>query len=267
MKKIDITEYIIETDKFSKDFSGFKFVMLSDLHSNEYKINLHQINRMIKEEKPDAVLIAGDMFNGKVRDDVTEVMNFLTALAKRYQIFYALGNHEYRMKIYPDTYGGRFDSIYGYLADAGVCFLEDETVYIEKESEMLALSGVEIDSVFYKFRPPVMGKGIMDSHLGDADKSKFNLLLAHNPDYFKNYARWGADLTLSGHVHGGIVRIPGIGGIISTTKKILPQYDEGLYETKSGKKMIIGRGLGAHTVKLRINNRPELVIVKILAKK
>ena len=97
MKKFDITEYVIRTDKLCEEFSGYKFVLLSDLHSNSYKINLHEVNKVIHGEKPDAVLIAGDMFNGSIKDDVTDVMNFLIALAKRYQIFYALGNHEYKM--------------------------------------------------------------------------------------------------------------------------------------------------------------------------
>lgn len=267
MKKIDISEYIIESDKFKKNFRGFKFIMLSDLHSNVYKVNLHDVNEIIKNERPDAILVAGDMFNGKTTDDVSDVANFLNALAKRFQIFYSLGNHEYRMKIDPETYGNRYDMIYNYLADAGICMLDDETVFLEKQDEKIALSGVSIDSVFYKFRSPVMGRGLMDKHLGNCDKSLFNLLLAHNPVYFKNYAAWGADLTLSGHIHGGIVRVPGIGGIISTTKELLPHYDEGLYESKGGKRMIIGRGLGTHTVNLRINNRPEVVIVKILAKR
>lgn len=267
MKKIDISEYIIESDKFKKEFEGLKLVLLSDLHSNEYGINLHEVNRIIKNEKPDAIMITGDMFNGKVDDDVADVINFIIALSKRYQIFYALGNHEYRMKMNPDIYGNRYEQIYSFLYEAGVCILEDETVFLEKNQEIIALSGIEIDSIFYTFKPPVMGKGLVDKHLGDADKSKFNILLAHNPEYFKNYAMWGADLTLSGHIHGGIVRIPGVGGIISTTKKIVPRFDGGLYKTKTGKHLIISRGLGTHTVKLRINNNPEVVIVKILAKK
>lgn len=89
----------------------------------------------------------------------------------------------------------------------GICFLEDETVYLDKGTERIALSGVSIDEVFYNFNHPVMGSGLMEKHLGVADRKMFNLLLAHNPEYFINYAKWGADLTLSGHVHGGIVRI------------------------------------------------------------
>lgn len=270
MKKIDVTEYVIRTDKFTPGFGGYKFIMLTDLHSNTYGINLHKVNEIIKREKPDAILVTGDMFNGRVRGDAgefTDVANFLLALVKRIPVFYALGNHEYRMKINPDRYGTGFMEVAGYLAEAGVCFLEDETVFLEKGEEIINLSGVEIDSVFYKNRPPVMGRGLMDMHLGDADRKRFNLLLAHNPEYFKNYASWGADLTLSGHIHGGIVRVPGLGGVVSTTKKLLPRFDAGLYSSKSGKKMIIGRGLGAHTVKVRINNSPEVVIVRIVPDK
>lgn len=267
MKKLDVTEYIIETDKFKKNFTGFKFVMLSDLHSNVYNINLHDVNDIIKAEHPDAVLIAGDMFNSKKNDDVNDVANYLVALAKRYPVFYAFGNHEYRMKMNPQMYGYGFYELCRLLSNSGVCFLQDETVFLEKHGEKIALTGVEIDSVFYKMKHPVMGAGLMEKHLGIADKSLFNILIAHNPEYFRNYAVWGADLTLSGHIHGGIVRIPGLGGLISTTRKILPEYDEGLYESKSGRHMIIGRGLGTHTVNLRINNRPEVVIVKVLAKK
>ncbi len=261
MKKTDFTEYIITTDRFPEKFSGFRFIMLSDLHNNVYGTDLHEVNKRITKYSPDAVLIAGDMFNRNPGDNTARTIRFISALAKHYPVFYALGNHEYGLDL-----AGGFDRIYGRLQRAGVCFLRDETVYLEKEKVTAALSGAEIDTVFYKMRHPVMGSGLMEKHLGPAAKEMYNILLAHNPEYFHNYAEWGADLVLSGHVHGGIVRLPYVGGIISTTKRILPYYDYGLYRTAHNRKMIIGRGLGTHTVNVRINNRPEIVAVKILAK-
>jgi predicted MPP superfamily phosphohydrolase len=266
MRKTDFTEYIIADERFGKDFEGFKFIMLSDLHSNEYGVDLHEVNRTIKEYTPDAILIAGDMFNRRPEENITQVLNYLISLAKHYQVFYALGNHEYSLKMADGKMREKYEYIYVTLAEAGVCFLQDETVYLEKNGNKIALSGVEIDSVFYKFRHPVMGKGLIESHLGVADKGVYNILIAHNPEYFANYAKWGADLVLSGHIHGGIIRLPYVGGIVSTTRKLLPHFDSGLYKSLRGRKMIISRGMGTHTINVRINNRPEIVGVKILAK-
>ncbi|MCM1308204.1 MAG: metallophosphoesterase [Butyrivibrio sp.] len=266
MKKTELTEYTVETEKFSEGFSGFKFALLSDLHSNCYKTDLHGLNRAIRAEMPDAVLIAGDMFNAHIKDKPQEVIAYLSALAGHYPVFFALGNHEYRMKIYTDIFGERYYDIRERLTKAGVVFLEDETVTLEKENERLMLSGLEIDMCFYKKTGgPKMGGGLADKHLGVPDTRFYNLLLAHNPDYFHRYAKWGADLTLAGHLHGGIVRIPRVGGVVSTTGFILPKYDSGMYYYKNSL-MLVSRGLGAHTLPIRINNRPELVMLKILAK-
>lgn len=266
MRKTDFTEYIITDKRFKENFEGFKLIMLSDLHSNEYGVDLHEVNRVIRNYAPDAVLVAGDMFNRKPKENINQVMNYLVSLAKHYPVFYALGNHEYSLKMGEGEYREKFEYIYITLAEAGVCFLQDETVYLEKKGYKIALSGLEIDSVFYKFRHPVMGKGLIDKHLGPADRDVYNVLLAHNPEYFANYAKWGADLVLSGHIHGGIIRLPYVGGVVSTTRKLLPHFDSGMYKSLKGKKMIIGRGLGTHTVNVRINNRPEIVGIKILAK-
>ena len=266
MRKTDVTEYVITSDKFNEEFEGYKFALLTDLHANGYGIDLHYINKIIKEQKPDAILIAGDMFNKCDDRNITDTSNFLCALANHYPVFYSLGNHEYKMLLDPERYGMYFPALYRYLMNNGICFLEDETVYLDKGTERIALSGVSIDEVFYNFNHPVMGSGLMEKHLGVADRKMFNLLLAHNPEYFINYAKWGADLTLSGHVHGGIARI-GKAGVLSTNGTPFPKYDGNIYMSKSGKKMIVSRGMGTHTVKVRINNRPELVIVKILAKK
>lgn len=265
MKNFEISEYTITTDKLKKGFAGFNFIVMSDLHSNAYKVDLDKVFDAICASSPDAVLMCGDMFTGKVKDDISCVMDFIQRIAKVYPVFFALGNHEYRMAMNPEVYGDKIWQIIEPLDEAGVAILSDETIVLEKDDERLALSGLEIDSVFYKRRPPVMGEGLVKMHLGDADSNMFQLLMAHNPKYFPQYANWGADLVLSGHVHGGTVRLFGKKGVIGTDFRLFPKYCAGLY-VEANSRMIVSRGLGTHTIKVRIGNKPELIMVKILAK-
>ena len=97
---------------------------------------------------------------------------------------------------------------------------------------------------------------------GIPDPEVFHILLAHNPVYFDTYAAWGADLTLSGHLHGGIIRIPGIGGLITPQAQLFPKYDRGLISV-NGKYMVVSAGLGEHTVPIRIFNPPQLILITV----
>ena len=102
-------------------------------------------------------------------------------------------------------------------------------------------------------------------YLGMPKEGAYNILVAHNPDYFGAYEKWGANLVLSGHNHGGLVRIPFIGGVISPRLHIFPKYTYGLYES-SGTKMLLSNGLGSHSLKIRVNNIPEIVFIQIKGK-
>ena len=90
----------------------------------------------------------------------------------------------------------------------------------------------------------------------------YTILLAHNPDYFPVYAEWGADLVLSGHVHGGMVILPVLGGVVSPMVRLFPKYYRGMYECRN-KKMILTGGLGGHTLKFRVNNKPEICVIHL----
>ena len=262
MKKFEINEYIVKTDKFQKGFSGYNFVVISDLHSNAYKVDLEKVTEAIEGLQPDAVLLCGDMFTGKVNDDITQVMDFIKKLAESFPVFFALGNHEYRMAMNPEVYGDRIWQIIEPLEEAGVAILSDETVVLEKDNESICLSGIEIDSVFYRRRPPVMGSGLVKMHLGDADRTKFQLLMAHHPRYFENYGKWGADLVVSGHVHGGLMRLPYLGGVVSPKLTLFPKYDGGRFR-EGNSEMILSRGLGTHTLPIRIFNPGELIMIRL----
>lgn len=265
MKKFDVTEYVVRTDKISKSSEGLKFIMISDLHSNEYGIDLHKVNKIIRKTKPDAILLAGDIISRKLNTNVPQMVNFLCTLSRHYPIYYALGNHEYKLKRFKDEYGDFYDDYKEILEESGIIFLEDESAIFDKDDYSVVISGVQIDLAYYRHDAPIMGSGLMDKHMGCPDESKYQILLAHNPDYFRQYEQWGADLVLSGHVHGGTVRLPGIGGVIGTNMKFFPKYAQGIHRIRKSK-MIVSRGLGTHTIKIRINNRPELVIINIYGK-
>ena len=99
--------------------------------------------------------------------------------------------------------------------------------------------------------------------LGEHKEGVYQILLAHNPEYFEEYAAWGADLVLSGHVHGGIMRLPLLGGVISPKLVLFPKYDGGRFYEKDST-MILSRGLGMHTLPIRIFNPAELVVIHLL---
>lgn len=260
------TEYTIESDKLPSGFAGLKIVMLSDLHGNSYKLNLDEVIDTINSIKPDCILCAGDMITGKPDTNYFNIVEFFEKLCKGNTVFYANGNHEYRMKLFTDTYGDMYYMYRDKLTKAGVNVLENETVILEKENVFFSLTGLEIDRIFYsKSHKVTMGSGYLYKELGDKIPVDYSIMLAHNPNYFERYAQWGADLVMSGHIHGGIVRLPRLGGLISTDFRLFPKYDNGLYNGY-GSNMILGRGLGTHTVNIRINNVPELITVKILAK-
>ncbi len=115
---------------------------------------------------------------------------------------------------------------------------------------------------FNKLKQPEMTTDYIQKLVGIPENKWYNILIAHNPVYFNFYTEWGADLILSGHLHGGIIRLPGLGGIISPQYKFMPKYDAGMFR-ENDKIMLVSRGLGLHTIKLRINNRPELMVVTL----
>lgn len=126
----------------------------------------------------------------------------------------------------------------------------------------IVIYGSEIDKTYYKrFQVQPMDRNYLKKLLGTPDSHVYNVLIAHNPDYFPQYAGWGADLTVSGHVHGGIVRIPFWGrGVASPGVRLFPKFDGGLFY-EADKTMLLSRGLGIHTIPFRLFNPGELWVV------
>ena len=233
--------------------------LLADLHNKLYGKENELLLKAIEELKPDVILIAGDILTAQPGKSLKPAISFMEKLAAKYPIFYGNGNHEHRLKLYPETYGEMGKDYGEALAKMGVEPLVNSSRYLEESN--ICVYGAEIDREYYKrFTVPAMENGYMESLLGSPDSGQYNVLLAHNPDYFPEYAAWGADLTLSGHVHGGIVRIPGWKGVASPNIRLFPKYDGGKFE-EGNAVMILSRGLGMHTIPVRLFNPGELVVI------
>lgn len=235
-------------------------VVLADLHNKKYGKDNELLIEAIREAKPDMILVAGDIPTAKPGLPLDTALHLMKELAKDYPIYYGNGNHEQRMGLYPDVYGDMAQRYREGLKELGIEPIIN--TYVKLDEYGIAIYGSEIDRFYYKrFKVQPMEADYMTSILGQVDKSSYTILLAHNPDYFPQYANWGADLVLSGHVHGGMVRIPFIGkGVASPNIRFFPKYDGGLFE-EGKSKMLLSRGLGMHTIPVRVFNPGELLVV------
>lgn len=261
---LEVTSYNIQSDKIPKDFDKTKFVVLTDLHNNSFgRSNQRLINRIYRIN-PDFILIAGDMMVGQKDSEYSVARSLILQLAKTFPIYYSYGNHEQRAmgrtsdtKILPNPY---FIEYKKSLEKQGVKFLLNESAAIQRHGKAIKITGIMIDQKYFKkFKKITMEPEYLPKLAGELEKQYFNILLAHNPDYFRSYAEYGADLTISGHLHGGIVRLPFFGGLLSPQYRLFPKYDSGEYH-EQGKTLLVSRGLGMHTIKVRVWNRPELMV-------
>lgn len=238
----------------------YRVVFLSDLHNRQYGKDNAQLLAAIEEAEPDAVLVGGDMINGKYGEKLDRAVNLLRTLREEYPIYYANGNHEHRIKLYPETYGDEAERFEAALTELGIVPMVN--THVQLPGLNLSIYGSEIDKSYYRrYTTPEMAPGYLSRLLGSPDPGIYTILLAHNPDYFPQYAGWGADLVLSGHVHGGIVRIPFWGrGLLHPGVRFFPKYDGGVYH-EGNSTMILSRGLGIHTIPFRLFNPGEVIVI------
>lgn len=258
-----VTHYKITSEKL-KEAEGTKVLFLSDLHNQRYGRGNIRLLARIRKEAPDMVLIGGDMLVGKEGQDCSVAVEFVTALTAFCPVYYANGNHEQRMKEQPEKYGDVYVKYKKDLSDAGVHFLENESEEVHLKGAELRLTGLEIPANhFTRFKKKELTQEMLELCVGRSSNKKnyYKILLAHNPTYMKEYLKWGADLVLSGHLHGGMVRIPGLGGVVSPGFKLFPKYSGGCYE-ETGQTVVVSRGLGSHTIPVRLFNPAEVIVLE-----
>lgn len=233
-----------------------RFVLISDLHNKVYGNKNDKIINAVKKINPDFIVIAGDLVTSKTKEEMTPGIELINELSKAYKVYYGLGNHESKIKHCKDRFGNQYELYKKEIDNPNIILLENETAFIEEYN--IAVTGLELDlKYFAHFKRRQMEDGYLERTIKVPKKGYCNMLIAHNPDYFDEYANWGADLVLAGHVHGGIMRLPLVGGVIAPSYIIFPKYDGGIFKEKNSV-MLLGRGMGAHTIPIRIFNPAEL---------
>lgn len=265
---LQITHFQVSSSKIPKSFDGYKILQLTDLHGKQFGVGNSELLEKINEIKPELIVFTGDMINSN--NDFEQVFLALGAeLALKYPVYCISGNHEDRMAINKSK-NKKFNRLKKALAEKGVHYIDNQKVELKKSGAVINLYGLNCPLRYYaadfrrrKNKTQPLHPNNITKLIGEANKSKYNLMLMHIPFYFEGYAAWGADLTLCGHIHGGLIRLPFFGGLLSPDITFFPKYDAGRFD-KDGRTMIVGRGLGGSgRLKIRVNNPPEIVVVTL----
>ncbi len=260
-KRFVISKYNVKSSKLKKNL---RICHLSDLHGWQYGKDNADLIKAIDELSPDMIIFSGDILTGSLPYKTWPLeTNLLKELSSRYPVYAANGNHESELRWFYEDFHRFYDTYISDMDKFGIRLLNNESMNLDEYG--IKLTGLELPHEY--FRKVIIRKmpaEYMKETIGGPDPDRFNLLIAHNPQYFPRYAEWGADLTLSGHIHGGIIKLPVLGGVVSPAFYLFPKYDGGLFKIKD-RTMVLSRGLGTHTIPIRVFNPGELVVIDLEA--
>lgn len=250
------TEYMLESDRVPQAFNGFRIAQVSDLHNRQMGKNNKNLLAMLTACRPDIIVFTGDMIDSR-QTDIEVTVRFAREAVKIAPCYYVPGNHESRLTEYAEFKQK--------LLDAGVTVLEDAAVAIERSGARILLQGM-VDPAFRTDDILLHMDETVRAQLESLPKEDaFTVLLSHRPELFPQYKDHSADLVFTGHAHGGQIRLPWIGGLYTPSQGWFPEYDAGTF-TEQGVTMIVSRGVGNSAFPLRVNNRPEVVVVELTHK-
>lgn len=241
---LKVTTYEYTSAKIPTEFDGYSIALLTDLHNKNFGENQSELLEKVKAARPDIIALGGDIID-EDHEDLTSAKVLIEGLVQIAPVYYVTGNHE-QCKEAADEYK-QFRRI---LDEYGVININDSSVILAKGEASITLTGCEYH-----------GNRTIESRLPIADSDTFNILLYHANTTFDKIYNYGYDIILAGHGHGGLVRLPFIGGLFENGGGLFPKYDCGSY-TKGNSTLIVSRGLGDGCVP-RFYNPPELVIVNL----
>lgn len=256
-RELKVTEYDVGIDGLT---SPARVVVISDLHSKEYGEDNSALLALIAAQHPDAVFAVGDMINRSAdEEDILQFLELLVKLQEIAPVYYSPGNHE------SDYMTDRDSGLLGRVSATGVTVLLDEYVETQLGGNTVRIGGTMGHYYRYEWSeeqkndPPDYA---MQEEIGSTDVP--SIVLMHMPEnMIADSARknWNADLYISGHTHGGVVRLPLIGGLVAPTQGLFPKYDQGFFTVDGRLKLIITSGLAGYGPIPRIFNRPEICVI------
>ena len=228
---------------------ALRICLISDLHNNQK--NLKKMINRIRSFSPDVILLAGDMVNKHKKENRHAIAFFSSLVELEVPVYYSEGNHELSLAEHmPDEFKRYLEEI-----PAPIRFLKNETVTFLQESE-IHVSGLSLPKEYYK-KGSLYDKADLLPELSVPEHG-IHILMAHNPEYASLYSKYHADLIVSGHLHGGLLRLPFLGGVVSPRLRLPNGCDAGYIQLSKETGMFVSRGLGSHTIPLRFFNRAEV---------
>ena len=262
LRDFRVTKYRICSQKLNGIKREKKIIFLSDLHNRMYGEENERLLESIRNQHPDLILIGGDMLVRKDGNSYDKTVHFLAKLPGICPVYCANGNHEQKLKELPDKYEQSYEEYKKALTASGIHMLENASETVKLEEVPVKLSGLEIPlGAYARFGKKELSLKEITDRIGEHGDD-YQILLAHHPGYMKEYLAYGADLILGGHYHGCVVQLPGIGGVISTNFTLFPKYSGGIYP-EGEQTAVVSRGLGTHSVPLRLWNWPELIVLEL----
>ena len=245
---LEISRYEVKSQKLPESFDGFKIVQLSDLHGAEFGEDGMELVEKVKELEPDIIALTGDFVTDE--GDLAAVEKLAARLVKLCPVYFISGSHEFG--------SGLAVKVRNILERAGVKYLSNEYLTISRGEDGILLGGVE-DPLAYA---DMLSPDELAQKMNDAAPDAFKILLGHRNYWMTEYPELPVDLIFCGHAHGGLVRIPGVGGLIGTDRRLFPDFDAGQFN--NGRyTLIVSRGLGNSVSIPRVFNRPEIVCVEL----
>lgn len=245
---LEISRYEVKSQKLPESFDGFKIVQLSDLHGAEFGEDGMELVEKVKELEPDIIALTGDFVTDE--GDLVAVEKLAARLTELCPVYFVSGNHEFG--------SGLAVKVRNILERAGVKYLSNEYLTISRGEDGILLGGVE-DPLAYA---DMLSPDELAQKMNDAAPDAFKILLGHRNYWMTEYPELPVDLIFCGHAHGGLIRIPGVGGLIGTDRRLFPDFDAGEYN--NGRyTLIVSRGLGNSVPIPRVFNRPEIVCVEL----